>query len=112
MPFVHTNDGVRISVPQNIIDSCSMLKMATEILDCSDEHASFEVPLPNVDSATMNIIISGTIPPFRHSRELIPLMRAADYLGHEKLVDDIAKIIAHSWSGLSKREIDRLSSEF
>lgn len=112
MSFVRTNDGVRVHVDQNLVNSCSMLKMVTEMLDCSDEHASFEVPLPNIDSATMKIISSGKIPPFNHPRELIPLMRSADYLGYEKLVDDIAKIIARSWSGLSKKEIENFIHEY
>jgi len=110
MAQVRTNDGHVLEVPQGLVDECSTLKMVTEMLDCSDEYASFgEVPLPNIDSKLMETVIrffeSESLPEFT---DLFPLFDAADYLGYEKLLDDIGKSAAQTLKGRAPEEIRRL----
>jgi hypothetical protein len=85
--YVRTSDGVKFKVDQGFVNECSKLKMATIMLDCSDEHAFFEVPLVNIDSLLMETIqrffTSNSIPEFQ---ELSPILLAAEHLGYEKLV--------------------------
>jgi len=110
MTRVRTNDGQVMEVDPNFVQQCSTLKMVTEMLDCSDECASFdEVPLPNVDAALMETVVrffsSGSIPEFQEPREVFPLYDAADYLGYEALQDAVAKSVAESLKGKSPEEI-------
>jgi Skp1 family, tetramerisation domain len=110
MTRVRTNDGQVMEVDPNFVQQCSTLKMVTEMLDCSDEYASFdEVPLPNVDAALMETVVrffsSGSIPEFQEPREVFPLYDAADYLGYEALQDAVAKGVAESLKGRDPDEI-------
>ena len=110
MTRVRTNDGHVMEVDPNFVQQCSTLRSVTEMLDCSDEYASFdEVPLPNIDSALMETVVrffsSGSIPEFQEPREVFPLYDAADYLGYEALQDAVAKSVAESLKGKSPEEI-------
>jgi Skp1 family, tetramerisation domain len=110
MTRVRTNDGQVLEVDPNFVQQCSTLRSVTELLDCSDEYASFdEVPLPNIDAALMETVVrffsSGSIPEFQEPREVFPLYDAADYLGYEALQDAVAKGVAESLKGRDPDEI-------
>lgn len=91
--LVVTNDGHEFSVDQAFVYACSTLKMLTE------DATEGPVPLPNVNAATLEIILKGTVPDFEDPREIFPLMNALDFLGHEVLLDDCARRVAESIKG-------------
>lgn len=110
MTRVRTNEGRVVEVDPNFVQQCSMLRMVTDMTDCSDVYASFdEVPLPNINAAIMDTITrffeSNTLPEFTEPQELFPLMMAADYLGYDALLDDAAKAVATSLRGRDPEEI-------
>lgn len=110
MTRVRTNEGRVVEVDPNFVKQCDMLRMVTDMTDCSDVYASFdEVPLPNINAAVMDTITrffsSNTLPEFTEPQELFPLMMAADYLGYDALLDDAAKAVAESLKGRSAQEI-------
>ena len=90
--LVVTNDGHEFSVDQAFVDACSTLKMFKEDTDGP-------VPLPNIESTTLEIITKGTVPDFEDPREIFPLMNALDFLGHEVLLDECARRVAESIKG-------------
>ena len=98
MATLVTNDGREFSVDQTFIEACSTLKMFAE-----DQEGP--IPLPNVDGATLDVILKGQVPDFADPREIFPLMNALDFLGHEALLDDCAKRVAESLKGLGADEI-------
>jgi hypothetical protein len=98
MPRLVTNDGREFSVDQAFVEACSTLKMLTE-------DAEGPVPLPNVDAATLEMILKGAVPEFDDPREIFPLMNALDFLGHEALLDDCARAVAEAIRGLGAVEI-------
>jgi hypothetical protein len=110
MTRVRTNEGQVTEVDPDFVQQCQMLKMVTEMTDCSDFFASVEeVPVPNIDAPTMNVILhffqTENIPVFQDPRELFPLYDAANYLGYDKLQNAIAKSIAENLKGRSAQEI-------
>jgi hypothetical protein len=102
MTRVRTNDGHVTEVPDDLIQMCSTLKMATEMTDSCDS-PMMEVPLPNINEAIMNTVVrffeSKTVPEFTEPREVFPLYEAADYLGYDNLQDAVAKSIAETLKG-------------
>ena len=101
--LVVTNDGREFSVDQDFVEACSTLKMFA-----SDGEEQDPVPLPNIDSATLEIILKGTVPEFKDPREVFPLMNALDFLGHEALLDDYARQVAESLKGRGADEIRKI----
>ena len=97
-----TNDGREFSVDQTFVEACSTLKMLTE------DAAEGPIPLPNIDSATLEIILKGTVPEVKDPREVFPLMNALDFLGHEALLDDYARQVAESLKGRGADEIRKI----
>jgi hypothetical protein len=102
MATLVTNDGREFSVDQAFVDACSTLKMFKE--DATDG----PVPLPNVDSEILEIILKGTVPDFEDPREIFPLMHALDFLGHDAFLDDCARRVAESIKGLRPDEIRKI----
>lgn len=98
MPTIITNDGREFSVDQPFVEACSTLKMFMEEVEGA-------VPLPNVDAATLETILKGTVPEFEDPREIFPLMNALDFLGHESLLDDCARAVAEAIRGMRADEI-------
>ena len=98
MPTLVTNDGRVFSVDQAFVEACSTLKMFTEDM-------GGPVPLPNVDAATLETILKGTVPDFDDPREIFPLMNALDFLGYDAFLDDCARRVAESIRGLRPDEI-------
>jgi hypothetical protein len=96
-----TNDGREFSVDQTFIDACSTLKMLKEDM-------GGPLPLPNVDSDTLEVILKGTVPDFADPREIFPLMNALDFLGYDSLLDDYARKAAASIKGLRPDEIRKI----
>ena len=103
MATLVTNDGCEFSVDQAFIDACSTLKMFKE-----DVEEQSPVPLPNVDSSTLEVILKGTVPDFEDPREIFPLMNALDFLGHDAFLDDCARRVAESIKGLRPDEIRKI----
>ena len=103
MATLLTNDGREFSVDQAFIDACSTLKMFKE-----DVEEQSPVPLPNVDSSTLEVILKGTVPDFDDPREIFPLMHALDFLGHDAFLDDCARRVADSIKGLRPDEIRKI----
>lgn len=99
MAKVTTNDGREFGVDQEFIESCSTLKMF------AGENTSNLTPLPNVDSATLELILKGRVPDFEDPREIFPLMNALDFLGYDAFLDDCARRVAESIRGLGADEI-------
>lgn len=97
-----TNDGREFSVDQTFVGACSTLKMF------ASENTSNLTPLPNIDSATLETILKGTVPEFKDPREVFPLMNALDFLGHEALLDDYARQVAESLKGRGADEIRKI----
>jgi len=50
-----TNDGKIHYIDQDFIDECKPIKMVTTMIDCSDEGASYIMPLP-FDSEVLILI--------------------------------------------------------
>jgi len=98
MPTLVTNDGREFSVDQAFVEACSTLKMFAE-------EVGGPVPLPNVDAATLEMILKGTVPKFDDPREIFPLMNALDFLGYESLLDECARLVAESIRGMRADEI-------
>ena len=98
MTTIVTNDGREFSVDQAFVEACSTLKMFAD-------EAGGHVPLPNVDSALLEIIVKGTVPDFEDPREIFPLMNALDFLGHEALLDECARQVAEAIKGWRADEI-------
>lgn len=98
MAVLVTNEGREFRVDQTFIEACSMLKMVTE------DHEG-AIPLPNVDGATLEVILKGQVPEFNDPREIFPLMNALDYLGHDAFLDDCARRVAQAIKGLGPDEI-------
>jgi hypothetical protein len=98
MTTIVTNDGREFSVDQPFVEACSTLKMFMEEVEGA-------VPLPNVDAATLETILKGTVPEFEDPREIFPLMNALDFLGHESLLDDCARAVAEAIRGLGADKI-------
>jgi len=96
-----TNDGQKFSVEQAFVDACSTLKMFKEDTDGP-------VPLPNIESTTLEVILKGRVPYFEDPREIFPLMQALDYLGHDAFLDDCAKSVAEAIKGLCPDEIRKI----
>ena len=103
MTKVLTSDGREFSVDQAFVDACSTLKM---FKDDGDDQGP--VPLPNVDSGLLEIILKGTVPEFTDPREVFPLMNALDYLGYDALLDDYARKVAESIKGFGADEIRKI----
>ena len=101
MATVTTNDGREFSVDQDFVGACSTLKMFMEDVEGP-------VPLPNVDSATFEVILKGTVPDFEDPREIFPLMNALDFLGYDAFLDDCARRVAESIKGLGADEIRKI----
>jgi hypothetical protein len=55
MASVMTKDGQIHRVEQEFIDQCMPIKMVTTMLDCSDDEASYIMPLP-FDSEVLILI--------------------------------------------------------
>jgi len=102
MATLLTNDGCEFSVDQTFVDACSTLKMF------ADGEEQGPVPLPNIDSETLETILKGTVPEFKDPREVFPLMNALDFLGHEALLDDYARQVAESLKGRGADEIRKI----
>ena len=98
MATLVANDGREFRVDQAFVDTCSTLKMFTD-------EAADPVPLPNVNSETLEIILKGTVPDFADPREVFPLMEALDFLGNEVLLDDYARRVAESLKGLAAAKV-------
>jgi hypothetical protein len=101
MTTIVTNDGREFSVDQAFVEACSTLKMFAEEVDGP-------VPLPNVDAATLETILKGTVPDFEDPREIFPLMNALDFLGYEAFLDECARRVAatiRGWRADKIREI-------
>jgi hypothetical protein len=96
-----TNDGQKFSVDHEFVNACSTLKMFKEDTDGP-------VPLPNIDSATLEVILKGRVPYFEDPREIFPLMQALDYLGHDAFLDDCARSVAEAIKGLRPDEIRKI----
>jgi len=96
-----TNDGREFSVDQDFVGACSTLKMFA-----GEEQGP--VPLPNVDSSTLEVILRGTVPDFEDPREIFPLMNALDFLGYDAFLDDCARRVAESIKGLGADEIRKI----
>jgi Skp1 family, dimerisation domain len=110
MTRIRTNEGRVTEVDPDFVQQCSVLRMVTDMTDCSDVFASFdEIPLPNINTAIMDTITkffeSNTLPEFTQPQEMFPLMMAADYLGYDTLLDESAKAVAESLKGRSAQEI-------
>jgi hypothetical protein len=103
MATLVTNDGCEFSVDQAFIDACSTLQLVGE-----DVEEQSPVPLPNVDSSTLEVILRGTVPDFEDPREIFPLMHALDFLGHDAFLDDCARRVAESIKGLRPDEIRKI----
>ena len=99
--LVVTNDGHEFSVDQAFVDACSTLKMLTD-------DTEGPVPLPNVNAATLEIILKGTVPDFEDPREIFPLMNALDFLGHEAFLDECARRVAEAIKGRRADEIRKI----
>ena len=98
-----TNDGVEFSVDQAFVDACSTLKM---FKDDGDDQGP--VPLPNIDSATLEQILTGKVPEFTDPREVFPIMNAIDFLGYDTLLDEYARRVAETIKGLGADEIRKI----
>ena len=98
MTTIVTNDGREFSVDQAFVEACSTLKMFKEDTDGP-------VPLPNIESTTLEVILKGRVPYFEDPREIFPLMQALDYLGHDAFLDDCAESVAEAIKGLRPDEI-------
>jgi hypothetical protein len=46
MATVMTNDGKVHHIDQDVVDACRPIKVVMTMLDCSDEGASYIMPLP------------------------------------------------------------------
>jgi hypothetical protein len=55
MATVMTNDGKVHDIDQDFVDTCRPIKMATTMIDCSDEGACYVMPLP-FDSEILSIL--------------------------------------------------------
>ena len=101
MATLVTNDGHEFSVAQAFVDVWATLRMFTEDTDGP-------VPLPNVDSKTLEVILKGAVPDFTDPREVFPVMNALDFLGYETFLDDCARRVAESLKGLRPDEIRKI----
>lgn len=98
MTTLVTNDGREFSVDQDFVEACSTLKIFQDVYET-------RVPLPNVDSATFEVILRRQVPEFTDPREIFPLMNALDFLGYDAFLDDCAKKVAETLKGLRPDEV-------
>jgi hypothetical protein len=103
MITVVTIDGVSVTLTDDFVSKCGLLKMLVE-----ETNVDSPISISNVNSNLLERMIHYSKTGDLGDGDMLPLLCACDYFQYDEMLDHGAKVVAESLRGRSQNEIRRM----